>query len=167
VGSPVFTVYTPPPLLPGNVPNGGAGNPKNAKRYQRALKRLKGFKTTNQDCLSDLTAVGLSPAQVQSIATGAHTDSYLNSGAANIANAIATGADMLADSRSQTIYLVSPNLQPFSQGLLQAELLHEIIHLSGFGGYGPQQDAALDAALGQSSDAGVDLKLDTDCFNGK
>src|SRR4029077_15725494 len=82
------------PALPTSPAAGtGVGNLKN---YKKALKSLKKFGAKDPDCLTDLTAVGLTPTGVRKLA-GANFTSYLNATAAQVGNAVANGDDLLAD----------------------------------------------------------------------
>ncbi len=159
--------------LPG-LQTGGKGAAKAqyiADRYVLGLSSLKTFSTNSSDCLKDLTAVGLTPTQVDGLATGASFLNYeaLPSPQQRI-NLILRHAILAADSSSQTIYYLPFNLVTESYALQLGDLLHELIHLSGFGGTGPDQDTNLQSALKITKDpsntGNISDKLAKDCFKG-
>jgi RHS repeat-associated protein len=154
--------------LPDNTgqKNAGLGN---LASYQRAFDAMKTFSTTKTNCLTDLDAVGLKPDQVRSLASGAQFVSFTNASAYNQDQALRQGADLMTDRRIQTIYYVDPNLAKESFHVVLGELLHEVIHLSGFAAFGASQDTALQNALHVTVGAptmNISKKLAKDCFKG-
>jgi hypothetical protein len=79
-------------------------------------------------------------------------------------------AILAADSSTQTIYYLPQDLVSESYGLQLGDLLHELIHLSGFGGTGTDQDTNLQSALGitvnASNTGNISDKLAKDRFKG-
>jgi hypothetical protein len=157
------------PILPGNTGDDGTGGQLSI--YQRALQGLSTFSTSKPNCLKDLSAVGLTSSEVDSLAANANFISYTNATANQQAAMLTSGADLATNYTINTIYYVTPNLANLSYSAALGEMLHEIIHLSGFGGpVGPNQDSALQKALhlkvtGTQTDK-ISKKLAKDCFKG-
>ncbi len=164
-------LHAPDLPMQGQDKNGkakAAGIAAAINRYNLGLKSLISFTTSAPDCLKDLGAVGLTPAQVDSLASGAKFSEYTAAPPQTQINLILRNAILAADSKTQTIYYLPFNLVAENYGAQLGDLLHELIHLSGFGGTGSDQDTNLQTALKITVDAtntgNISAKLTHDCF---
>lgn len=131
---------------------------------------MKTFSTKRKQCNKDLAAVGLTSDGVDALAKSAQFVSYTTAGG-SLNSYVGTGTDLVADSSKSTIYYFDADLTNDSFSILLGDMLHELIHLSGFGGPpGPGQDTALQDALHLKLDPNdthnITKKLAKDCFKG-
>jgi hypothetical protein len=116
-----------------------------------------------------MNAVHLSSAEVDSLAANVNFVSSITATPAEQAR-ISGGADLATDSSINTIFYVVPYLQKFNFSAALGTMLHEIIHLSGFGASDANADLALQAALGLKQNlqdtSNISKKLAKDCFKG-
>ena len=155
----------------GMLPSDTGGNSTGGRlaQYQRALNALAGFSITSPKCAADMNAVHLSSAEVDSLAANVNFVSSITATPAEQAR-ISGGADLATDSSINTIFYVVPYLQKFNFSAALGTMLHEIIHLSGFGASDANADLALQAALGLKQNlqdtSNISKKLAKDCFKG-
>jgi len=158
------------PIFPDNTgDDSGAGS---LSVYQNALNTLKTFSTSSPKCLKDLKAVGMTVSQVDSLALSVNFVSYTVLNPLEQQRLMSNGADLATNFVSNTIFYVGPNLANLSLSAALGEMLHELIHDSGFGAVGgvasPQQDLATQAALHLkqtlSYTDNISKKLTKDCF---
>ena len=169
------------PLPNGSGVGGGAGEnsediggkPVSQKDRQRdliwvgkGLQALKSF-TASADCQKDLDKLGLTSAQVDSLAAGTRLVD-VNSLTASLQAQFDSGMDLTAVSLTNNFIVYNQNnfWQPDYSDTL-GSILHEIIHLSNISKW---SDAAVASALGvkitKTDTTAISTKLAQDCFPG-
>src|SRR5579863_96944 len=137
------------------------------KWLPNAVKKLTKFKTkAGGPCDTDLTAIGLSPATVQSIASTVQIANAASANPAVYAQMEKQNADfgVLLNQNTNTIYYDQNYFWQNSMGLLMATLIHEFSHVNGYSDALDQANLTLPLS---PVTANITIKLATDCFGYK
>jgi RHS repeat-associated protein len=162
----------PPPDDPTGTDKGGApvsssDQTRDLLWLGKGLKAMASFSNPTPTCQKDLTLLGLTAGQVDSIAAGTRLVN-INSLTPTQQNQFDPGADLTAAAlKNNFIVYNQANFWETTYSVILGALLHEIVHLSNYNKWtDPAIASALSVTITSTDTSPITNKLAKDCFPG-